>query len=93
MTSVERIIEYTQLQSEHSLKRVKKSPLDWPNKGQIIYKNVSLKYDPNLPEVLRDISLNISPGQKIGFVLIFNNYFIDYILRFNLKNCWTYWRW
>lgn len=69
MTSVERIIEYTQLQSEHWQKRVKKSPSDWPSKGQIIFKNVSLKYDPNLPDVLKDISLNITPGQKIGYLI------------------------
>lgn len=67
MTSVERIIEYTQIPSEHVNKRIKKSPTDWPSKGQVIFKNVSLKYDPNLPSVLNDISLNITPSQKIGY--------------------------
>ena len=67
MTSVERIIEYTQISSEHSLKSNKKSPTNWPMKGQIVFKNVSLKYDPNLPEVIKDISLSINPSQKIGF--------------------------
>ena len=66
MTSVERIIEYTQIPSEHSNKRNKKSPNDWPFKGQIILKNVSLNYDPNLPDVLKNISLSINPSEKIG---------------------------
>jgi ABC-type multidrug transport system fused ATPase/permease subunit len=74
MTSVERIIEYTQISSEHSLKSNKKSPTNWPMKGQIVFKNVSLKYDPNLPEVIKDISLSINPSQKIGFD--FKEYFL-----------------
>ena len=40
MTSVERIIEYTQIPSEHLNKPDNKSPNDWPFKGQIEFKNV-----------------------------------------------------
>jgi ATP-binding cassette subfamily C (CFTR/MRP) protein 1 len=69
MTSVERIIEYTQIPSEHLNKRNKKSPSDWPFKGQIILKNVSLSYDPNQNDVLKNISVNISPSEKIGFLI------------------------
>ena len=72
MTSVERIMEYTQIASEHDglgkmNQKQEISPNEWPWKGQIVFKNVSLKYDPNLPDVIRNISLNISPSQKIGF--------------------------
>ena len=66
MTSVERIIEYTQIPSEHLNKPDNKSPNDWRFKGQIEFKNVSLSYDTILPIVLKNISLSINPSEKIG---------------------------
>ena len=41
---------------------------DWPRKGGIEFKNFSLRYRPDLPDVLRNISLNIAGGEKIGIV-------------------------
>jgi ABC-type multidrug transport system fused ATPase/permease subunit len=40
----------------------------WPQRGEIIFKDVSLSYDKNLPDVLRGISVNIKPGEKVGIV-------------------------
>ena len=37
----------------------------WPNKGQIQFKNVSLRYDKHLDPVVNDINLLIKPGQKV----------------------------
>ena len=68
MTSVERIVEYTQLPTEHIKSIKKKPPKDWPSKGHITFEKVSLSYDKNLPDVLKKISLNISPTEKIGIV-------------------------
>ena len=68
MTSVERIIEYTQLPSEHIKSVKKKPPKDWPSKGHVLFDNVSLSYDKHLPDVLKNISVNISPQEKIGIV-------------------------
>lgn len=36
--------------------------------GKIVLKQVSFRYDPESPEVLRDITLEIEPGQKIALV-------------------------
>ncbi len=68
MTSVERIIEYTLLPSEHVKSVKKKPPKDWPSKGHILFEDVSLSYDKNLPDVLKCISVNINPKEKIGIV-------------------------
>jgi len=37
-------------------------------RGQIELRNVSFRYDPNAPLVLRNISLTIQPGQKVALV-------------------------
>lgn len=43
------------------------SPNSWPLNGEIIFQNVSLKYRPDLPYVINDLSLSIKGGEKIGF--------------------------
>ncbi len=68
MTSVERIIEYTQLETEHINSVTKKPHMDWPSKGHIVFDDVSLKYDRNLPSVLKGISVAFSPSEKVGIV-------------------------
>ncbi|KAI8803437.1 P-loop containing nucleoside triphosphate hydrolase protein [Cladochytrium replicatum] len=40
----------------------------WPDKGQILIQNLNLRYAPELPLVLRDVSLKIDGGEKIGIV-------------------------
>lgn len=46
----------------------KKPRSDWPRDGDIEYKHVSMSYRPGLPKVLRDLSLHIKGGEKIGVV-------------------------
>ena len=45
-----------------------KPPKEWPTKGEIIFDNVSFSYDENLPDVLKELSFKINPGEKIGIV-------------------------
>ncbi|CAF0837577.1 unnamed protein product [Brachionus calyciflorus] len=68
MTSIERIVEYTNIPSEPLYEGKTKAPINWPTKGEIKFENVSLNYDKNLPSVLKEISLNIRPAEKIGIV-------------------------
>lgn len=68
MTSVERIVEYTDIDTEPLTKGRQKAPAVWINKGEIVFKNVSLSYDKNMPNVLKNISLTIHPAEKIGIV-------------------------
>lgn len=41
-------------------------PTDWPQKGSITYKNVCLRYRPNLPLALNDVNLDVKGSEKIG---------------------------
>ena len=66
MTSVERVITYTQLDSEPGYKVHRLSPQHWPHEGNITFKDVSLTYYPGGPQILKKISLNIKGGTKIG---------------------------
>jgi ABC-type multidrug transport system fused ATPase/permease subunit len=40
----------------------------WPNRGEIEFKNLYLKYRPGLPSVLKDINIHIKSKEKIGLV-------------------------
>ena len=68
MTAVERVITYTELDPEPGYK-VKRLPLEkWPEKGSITFQDVSMTYYPGGPQVLRNVSLSIKAGAKIGVV-------------------------
>ena len=41
---------------------------DWPEEGNIAFKDVSLRYRPNTEIVLNKLSFNVEKGQKIGVV-------------------------
>ena len=66
MTSVERAMTYTELESEPGY-NVQRNPLElWPHEGNIAFKGVSLTYYPGGPQSLKDITLNINGGAKVG---------------------------
>ncbi|XP_008188570.1 multidrug resistance-associated protein 4 isoform X1 [Acyrthosiphon pisum] len=70
MTSVERVLEYTNLPQEGSIEPCsdKKTPLNWPSDGQVTFINFYLRYEPNSPCVINHLNLNIESMQKIGIV-------------------------
>lgn len=68
--SVERIYHYAhELEQEapHELPD-RKPEAPWPADGQIEIKDVVLKYRPELPPVLKGLSMSVRPGEKIGIV-------------------------
>ena len=68
MTAVERVITYTELDPEPGYKVKRLHPEKWPEKGSITFQDVSMSYYPGGPQVLRNISLSIKAGAKIGVV-------------------------
>ncbi|XP_065162919.1 probable multidrug resistance-associated protein lethal(2)03659 isoform X2 [Atheta coriaria] len=70
MTSVERVLEYSNLESERELetKDSLKPRDDWPNKGAIVFDHVYLRYSPMEPHVLRNLNFSIAPKEKVGIV-------------------------
>lgn len=70
MVSVERVMEYTQLEPEASLETPKGKtppPNDWPSSGEIIFEHVQLKYGNEEP-VLKDITCVIKPSEKVCLI-------------------------
>lgn len=68
MTSVERIIEYSKLESEAPLESDYKFPKGWPKYGAIRFENVFLTYASSSEPVLRNLCFDIRGGEKIGIV-------------------------
>lgn len=70
MNSVERIVYYAQdieQEAPHEISD-KKPPPSWPAEGRVELKNVVLSYRPELPAVLKGISMSVGAGEKIGIV-------------------------
>lgn len=66
MNSVERILFYTQnVQSESPEILDDDPPKEWPQSGEIEIRNASMRYRDG-PLVLKDVSLRINAGEKIG---------------------------
>ena len=38
---------------------------EWPGHGEIVLENLSTRYAPDLPAVLREVDLRIKPGEKV----------------------------
>lgn len=66
MTSVERVLQYIDVAPEKN-PTTKPSP-SWPQSGRIAFKNMFLKYDESAAPVLKNLSLDIEPGWKVGVV-------------------------
>lgn len=70
MTSVERLKTYAELPEEPDVTM----PLEvsdetfWPTVGSIEIRNLTVRYAPHLPDVLKDVSMSIPGGSKVGFI-------------------------
>ncbi|KAG8898883.1 hypothetical protein FRC01_010733, partial [Tulasnella sp. 417] len=67
--SIERIGEYLAVDQEAAAKSIKPPPAYWPtSNGGIEVEDLVIKYSPNLPAVLKGISFEVRPREKIGVV-------------------------
>ncbi|CAK9437824.1 uncharacterized protein LODBEIA_P22020 [Lodderomyces beijingensis] len=67
--SLERVIEYANLKPEAAEIVVdNRPPPHWPSHGAIKFENYYTKYRDNFDYVLKNINLDIKPGEKIGVV-------------------------
>lgn len=67
--AVERILEYCGLKSEApEIIEDNRPDKSWPKKGAITFDHYSTRYRENLDLILKDISLDIKPSEKIGVV-------------------------
>ncbi|KAK4072430.1 hypothetical protein Trihar35433_4494 [Trichoderma harzianum] len=68
MNAVERLRYYgNELEEEAPLHTVDVRE-SWPEKGEIVFDNVEMRYRENLPLVLKGLSIHIKGGERIGIV-------------------------
>lgn len=69
LVAVQRLKEYADnLSTEGIRDHYPRPPVDWPSAGQIIFKDVVVKYRPDLPPVLKRVNFTINPREKVGIV-------------------------
>lgn len=68
MNAVERILVYTELEPEGAEYTPNDPPSSWPSMGAIEFKDVELAYRKGLPLVLKGVSFQVKPGEKVGIV-------------------------
>ncbi|PRQ40004.1 putative xenobiotic-transporting ATPase [Rosa chinensis] len=69
MISVERILQFTGIESEAPLViEASRQNSEWPTEGQIEFQNVQVQYQPEGPMVLKGITCTFSKKEKIGVV-------------------------
>lgn len=70
MTSVERLQRFASMTPEAQV--VGLSELDaqavWPSRGTIAFEGLSARYASHLPLILRDVSFQVTGGQKVGVI-------------------------
>lgn len=69
MNSTERLYFYGHgLPSEAPLKTSTPIPENWPSSGTVEFRNAAMRYRPGLPLVLKNLSITIPGGSRIGIV-------------------------
>ncbi|KAK8137647.1 ATP-binding cassette transporter protein [Apiospora sp. TS-2023a] len=68
MNAVERLQYYgNQLEQEAPEHTVEVRP-SWPEKGEIVFDNVEMRYRANLPLVLKGMNMHVMGGERVGIV-------------------------
>lgn len=65
-TSVERVFEYCDLESEAPRHTDVRPPKDWPQRGTVTFDRLQFAYHRSLPNVLHGITAKIHSKEKIG---------------------------
>ncbi|KAG0359163.1 hypothetical protein BG005_001263 [Podila minutissima] len=68
LISVERIEEYATLRQEAPAVTGVPVPSGWPAKGKIVFRNYSARYREGLDLVLKNVSFEVQPSEKVGIV-------------------------
>jgi ABC-type multidrug transport system fused ATPase/permease subunit len=66
LNSYQRVMQYVTLRSEPPATETGKPPAAWPTDGDVVVKNLSVKYSVDGPSVLRNVSFAIKSKERIG---------------------------
>ncbi len=80
-TQFQRVEEYTNLEPEEKIDgkdtqngnasvthRASTLPENWPKTGSIEFRNVTIRYDPDRPDILKDVNITIGAGERVAIV-------------------------
>lgn len=65
MTSVERVVEYAELEKEAPWETEVRPPSDWPASGCITFDRVNFSYSAGGPAVLKSLSVVFAAREKV----------------------------
>ncbi|KAI8838411.1 P-loop containing nucleoside triphosphate hydrolase protein [Chytriomyces cf. hyalinus JEL632] len=69
MNAVERVCEYSEIEQEKPpVIESSRPPANWPSKGSLVVSGLEMRYAPEQPAVLSDVSFSIQGGEKVGIV-------------------------
>ena len=68
LVCVERVDEYSNKPEEAPEVTGVRLPPNWPQRGQVVFKNYSTRYREGLDLVIKDVSFTVQPMQKTGIV-------------------------
>ncbi|KAF9984109.1 Multidrug resistance-associated protein 1 [Mortierella antarctica] len=68
LVSLERVLEYAELKTEAPDVTNVHLPPNWPAEGRISFCNYSTRYREGLDLVIKNVTLEISPAEKVGIV-------------------------
>jgi ABC-type multidrug transport system fused ATPase/permease subunit len=69
MNSVERVLEYTKIEQEPpAIVEHNRPPNNWPDRGVVQVRDLSIRYSKELPDVLRNVSFDIQSHEKVAIV-------------------------
>jgi ABC-type multidrug transport system fused ATPase/permease subunit len=66
MNNVERVTYYGNLPQEAPATKPNDPPPDWPQRGHLQFNNVQFRYREGLPLVLKGVTFEVMPGEKVG---------------------------
>lgn len=65
MNAVERVLHYAELPSEGETTTPNDPPPTWPSEGHVSFTNVKLAYREGLPLVLKGVTFDVKPREKV----------------------------
>ncbi|RSM18089.1 hypothetical protein CDV31_003011 [Fusarium ambrosium] len=68
MNALERVLEFTQVETGTETEAGGVVPATWPMQRLVQLCNITARYKPRGPDVLRNVSLTLQPGQRVGIV-------------------------
>ena len=66
LNSVERILEYSHLDTEHDVGYA--APAHWPQDGALEVRNLTVRYAADMDPVLHGVSFQVARGQRVGII-------------------------